>query len=294
MVEYNGKKVTIMSCSNCNTKCKHCYVSYKGNFKGKDLYDLCNNLKDKYELNINGTEVLLHKDFFPVYDLIGQKRLLTNGIVINEDDDIIERIKNSSIEMVAMSFHFGIQDKISDVQKELLINNIKKLQKNGIKVELMCTITKDNYNKIKEICEYVKSLNVKKVRFINFLSTGNAINLDKKNILTDEQKKEFFEDLNYVRNKYSKEELLIKRCGSFGYDNEHETNFKCSAGVNEVVITPDLNVYPCIYMTKDQFRIGKYINGKVMLDKEIKNDFNRCLASDYYNKNIEVEINNYE
>ena len=30
MVEYNGKKVTIMSCSNCNTKCKHCYVSYKG------------------------------------------------------------------------------------------------------------------------------------------------------------------------------------------------------------------------------------------------------------------------
>ena len=294
MVEYNGKKVTIMSCSNCNTKCKHCYVSYKGNFKGKDLYDLCNNLKDKYELNINGTEVLLHKDFFPVYDLIGQKRLLTNGIVINEDDDIIERIKNSSIEMVAMSFHFGIQDKISDVQKELLINNIKKLQKNGIKVELMCTITKDNYNKIKEICEYVKSLNVKKVRFINFLSTGNAINLDKKNILTDEQKKEFFEELNYVRNKYSKEELLIKRCGSFGYDNEHETNFKCSAGVNEVVITPDLNVYPCIYMTKDQFRIGKYINGKVMLDKEIKNDFNRCLASDYYNKNIEVEINNYE
>ena len=294
MVEYNGKKVTIMSCSNCNTKCKHCYVSYKGNFKGKDLYDLCNNLKDKYELNINGTEVLLHKDFFPVYDLIGQKRLLTNGIVINEDDDIIERIKNSSIEMVAMSFHFGIQDKISDVQKELLINNIKKLQKNGIKVELMCTITKDNYNKIKEICEYVKSLNVKKVRFINFLSTGNAINLDKKNILTDEQKKEFFEELNYVRNKYSKEELLIKRCGSFGYDNEHETNFKCSAGVNEVVITPDLNVYPCIYMTKDQFRIGKYINGKVMLDKEIKNDCNRCLASDYYNKNIEVEINNYE
>ena len=196
--------------------------------------------------------------------------------------------------MVAMSFHFGIQDKISDVQKELLINNIKKLQKNGIKVELMCTITKDNYNKIKEICEYVKSLNVKKVRFINFLSTGNAINLDKKNILTDEQKKEFFEDLNYVRNKYSKEELLIKRCGSFGYDNEHETNFKCSAGVNEVVITPDLNVYPCIYMTKDQFRIGKYINGKVMLDKEIQNDCNRCLASDYYNKNIEVEINNYE
>ena len=166
MKEFNGSHVTIMSCSDCNTKCKHCYVSYKGNFKGDNLYNICNKLKDKYQLNINGTEVLLHKDFFPTYNLIGQKRLLSNGIIINHDDTIIDYIKNSSIEMVAMSYHFVIQDDISDISQELLKKNITKLQKNNIKVELMCTITKDNYDKIIQICENVVKLGVKKVRFI--------------------------------------------------------------------------------------------------------------------------------
>lgn len=189
MKEFEGSKVTIMSCSNCNVRCKHCYVTYKGNFKGKELFDICSKLQKKYQLNINGTEVLLHKDFFPVYDLIGQKRLLSNGVIINQDNSIINLIKNSSIEMVAMSYHFGIHDKISSVQREMLKNNIKKLQQNDIKVELMCTISKDNYDKVLDICEEVKKLGVKKVRFINFLHVGNAKELSCVNILDNHQKK---------------------------------------------------------------------------------------------------------
>lgn len=34
MKEFSGRNVTIMSCSDCNTRCKHCYVSYKGNIDG--------------------------------------------------------------------------------------------------------------------------------------------------------------------------------------------------------------------------------------------------------------------
>lgn len=290
MEDFKGKKVTIMSCSDCNTRCKHCYVSYKGNISGSALLDICNKLKSKYELNINGTEVLMHRDYFDVYNLIGQKRLLSNGIIINKDNAIINLIKNSTIEMVAMSYHFVIHDGISSVSQKLLTDNIAKLNKNGIKSELMCTITTDNYDKVLDICKRVIELGVKKIRFINYMKTGNALNMDDNNILTDDQKNTFFEQLNIARGKYNKEELLIKRCGSFGKDNNHSCNFKCSAGVDEVVIAPDLNVYPCIFMVKPEFKIGEYRDGKVTLLNKLINNHDRCLASDYYNKNMELEI----
>lgn len=290
MKEFDGEYVTIMSCSDCNTKCKHCYVSYKGNYDGDDLYDMCSKLKDKYQLNINGTEVLLHRDYFKTYNLIDQHRLLSNGIIINEDDSIIDCINNSSIEMVAMSYHFIIHKDISSVSQQMLRDNIKKLQDHGIKVELMCTITKDNYDKILEICEDVVSMGVHKVRFINYLNAGNAVNLDNSNILTDGQKQVFFEQLNQAREKYSKEELLIKRCGSFGYDYNHRCNFDCPAGINKVVIAPDKNVYPCIYMVKPENRIGVYEDGKVMLDYEVENDGDVCLANDYYNRGMKLRL----
>ena len=39
---YEGEKVIIMSCSDCNVKCKHCYVSFKGNFTREKLLEVVN------------------------------------------------------------------------------------------------------------------------------------------------------------------------------------------------------------------------------------------------------------
>lgn len=284
MKEFDGEHITIMSCSDCNTRCKHCYVSYKGNIDGEKLYSMCECLKEKYELNINGTEVLLHKDYFKTYNLIGQRRILSNGIIINEDETIIECIKNSSVEMVAMSYHFVIHSGISSVSQKMLKENILKLQENGIKVELMCTITKDNYDKILQICQEVVKMGVKKVRFINYLNIGNAVELDNSNILTEKQKKIFFDGLVNARKVYSPEQLLIKRCGSFGLNSENKCNFNCPAGKSKVVIAPDMGVYPCIYMVKSEYKIGKYEKGKVLIEKEIIHDSTTCLANDCYNK----------
>ena len=52
--EYNGKIVCIMSCTKCNAKCEHCYISYDGNLSVEELYDMVSFLKDRYEIYING------------------------------------------------------------------------------------------------------------------------------------------------------------------------------------------------------------------------------------------------
>lgn len=48
MIEYTGKQVTIMSCSDCNANCEHCYISYSGNMSGEDLVKMCQAFKNVY------------------------------------------------------------------------------------------------------------------------------------------------------------------------------------------------------------------------------------------------------
>ena len=50
---YNGKIVAIMSCTKCNAKCEHCYISYNGNLDGEELYDMVEKLKDRYPIAYN-------------------------------------------------------------------------------------------------------------------------------------------------------------------------------------------------------------------------------------------------
>lgn len=68
-----------MSCSDCNVRCRHCYISYAGNMSSKTLCDMISKLKDKYEILINGTEPLMHKDYVRAYALAGYKSPITNG-----------------------------------------------------------------------------------------------------------------------------------------------------------------------------------------------------------------------
>jgi sulfatase maturation enzyme AslB (radical SAM superfamily) len=51
-----------------------------------------------------------------------------------------------------------------------------------------------------------------------------------------------------------------------------------------VVITPDNNVYPCLFLVKPGLEIGKYINDKILLKNKIDNDGDLCLAQELCNK----------
>lgn len=80
--------------------------------------------------------------------------------------------------------------------------------------------------------------------------------------------------------------MKIKRNGLFGKNNDNPNcNFKCVASIDEVVITPDGNVYPCIFMTKPGYELGHYENGKILLDYQLDNNGNSCIAHDIFNKN---------
>ena len=284
MKEFSGKEVTIMTCSDCNTKCKHCYISYDGNFDGKDLYNLCEQLSKKYLVLLNGTEILLHEEYFDTIQLLGQNYLLTNGLAIYNNPTLMDKLHDIGIKYIDMSYHIGIHDDISFVNQKIIKQNILDLLERDIKTELRVTLNKDNYNQVLKICDIAYQLKAGGIKFTNYMNIGNATNLAVDNALTDDQLKAFFEQLRRARSMYDKEEFLIRRCGSFEKDqNNPNDKFICPAGKSSVVITPNYDVYPCFFLTQKGNEIGKVIDGKIFVDEEFENDGTKCLSRRRFN-----------
>lgn len=284
-VKYTGKMVTIMSCSDCNVRCKHCYISYKGNFQAQELNEMVNTLKKRYEVRINGAEPLIHKDFLEAYKSSGQYGPLTNGLVFKNNLEYLDQIKSVGMRELYISYHFDFHDDVSLVPKDYLEQLFKEIKARGLNFVIMCTLTSKNYNKIEEYCDKAYHLGASAIKFTNFLKQGNATGMDNNLVLSEKDLKEFFRLIHNVRQKYDKEVFEIKRCGSFGPELYREkNNFKCVAGINNLCITPDKKVYPCVFLAKPGYEIGYYKDGEIFISSEFVNDSKKCLAHDILNK----------
>ena len=283
--EFNGNRIIIMTCSDCNTKCKHCYISYKGNFNANELYNICEHLTRKYWVQLNGTEILLHKDYFDSLQLVKQNFILTNGLEFQREPQIIKEIAKIGIKYVGISYHFGIHNDISSVDEKIIQNDFYRLKSEGIQPDMRVTITKNNLKLIPEMCSKAIELGVNRIKFTNYLRLGLAEDLSSQQILMKGDLEEFFSILNSMRKKYPEDILRIRRYGSFGNDDNprRKSNFNCPACTDTVVMTPDYNIYPCIFLSKPGFEIGKMIDGKIIIYKDIQHTGKMCLAQQVSN-----------
>ena len=275
---FDGEVVKILSCSDCNVKCKHCYISFKGNFTEEKLMEVVNSLVKKFEVRINGTEPLLHREYLKALKKTKQELILTNGLVFKDNYDYISELLNYDINTIGISYHFDFHDSISVVSRDYLDSLFKEIIKRGLNVQVMTTITSSNYLKINEYCEYCYNNGIKKIRFTNFIRQGNANNLDEGLILSDTERYIFFKEIDEMREKYPKNILEIQRCGSFGNNKNSKKTFNCNAGVGSVVLTPDLVVYPCLFFAKPGNEIGYYNDGNIYIRDDYKNDSTECNA----------------
>ena len=284
MIEYKGEKVTVMACSKCNINCEHCYISYKGNLTPEQLKERVSKLSKKYKVEINGAEILTDLGYLESYPIAGQDFLMTNGLALYKNPELIDLIKKYGIKKVFMSYHFGIQDDISSVGINQLEENIKNLNAKGLKIRLYTTITSTNYKLIHKIIESAKKYDgVYSIRFTNYVSQGNALNMDKSNILDDEQLRDFFEQLKDERENNDINSMKITRCGTFG--NGGSNKFMCYAGTENIVLTPDNNIYPCIFIAKPGMEIGTYTDNQLLLFDEPSHDGSDCIVKQICNRN---------
>ena len=279
--KYKDKAVKIMTCSNCNMACKQCYIPYSGNFASEELLEVVKNLKNNYEIYLNGTEPLLN-DYLESFKIAGEKIILTNGLVFQDNLDLVDDIKRAGIKRVCMSYQFDIQQDINSVGLSFLDELFPKIRAKGIDVELMCTITSKNYDKIDLICKKAFELQANYVYFIEFMYQGNAASkLDKSLMLNSVSRERFFEMLNKVRNEYKKDDLYVYRSGNFGKDLYTQKQVVCDAGRDIVTMTPDYRIYPCNLLIDDKYCLGFYKDGEIYIDErkqaKIWKEFEGCL-----------------
>lgn len=287
VLEYRGKVVTLMLCSACNINCKHCYISFGGNRTIEELDVIVPNLlASGYRVDLNGAEVLTNPEYLKFYKMTNNTELMTNGLAIYENPELIQKIKENGITTVAISYHFELHDIVSKVPKEIVLKVIQLCLENGLKILINTTISNTNFNNVENMCETAISLGATAIRFTNFVKQGNVL----KNEIVDyalsqEQIDFFFKNLKEMRTKYSRETLYIHRSGLFDIDKcNSNSHFVCTAGYDDVTITPDNMVYPCIFLAKKGFEIGKYEDGIVKINKCFHNNGQHCCAAQILNR----------
>lgn len=281
---FDGKVVKILTCSNCNVNCKHCYISFNGNFSKEKLDEIVDKLSQKFEVIINGSEPLLHREYLDCFKKTKQELVLTNGLVFKDNYDYIDELKNYGITRIGISYHFDFHDDVSPVKKEYLDKLFKIIIDKGLDVQIMTTITSQNYRKIEEYCKYCEDMGIRFIRFTNLIVQGRASELDKKLIMSYDDLNEFFSIIDKMRTIYSKEKLKIMRCGSFGKNENSEKEFICGGGINSVVLTPNLNVYPCLFFSKPGNEIGYYEDGNIYINNQFSQEQNDCTAIKVLNR----------
>ena len=236
-----------MSCSDCNTKCRHCNISYKGRFTADDLFKIASNLMHSgYNISINGTESLMYKEYLKIYKLIGQDNALTNGLVFENNYDYLDEIKLYGISVLNVSYHFDLHSKISTVPKDFLMKLWKEILYRDMRFTINCTISSKNMYKIQQYCEEALSFGAYRIRFTNLLNQGAARCLDRELMLSNSQIDYVINSIDSARSSFLKKDLYIERCGGFG-PNPKTKKFYCPAGTDRVFLTPDRKVYPCVF-----------------------------------------------
>jgi MoaA/NifB/PqqE/SkfB family radical SAM enzyme len=274
LLQKNISVVILMVNSECNIKCKHCYLPYNNSRSPENTLATVNDLQaNGYNVTIAGSETLLELDYLKSYQKAKQKHLLTNGILLDKDSSIYDRLREHGIEQLTFSLHFGIDSQIQSVPEKLVSRVIKETKSRGFKVQITTTITSQTYTKIKEMCEKAKTYGADKLYFGRFVNMGRAKSCEHLK-LTDAQVSEFFENLTKIRKQYGKDELEIRAHGYFGPRPGSigaelaKVNCYCPAGIKSVVVDPNNDVYGCPFTMGEDLKIGRFENGKIEIDPE--------------------------
>ena len=295
LIKYEGERVILMACSKCNVACTHCYIGYTGNRTPDELEELCKYYSNKYNIvRIDGAEPLVDLGYLKSYKIVGQDWIMTNGLRIYREPEVIDLLKENGIKTVFMSYHFGIQDSLNGINNEMLNKVIRMIREKGLRVVLMTTITNKNAHEALNICDQAHDLGASGIEFNKIFIQGRAKNLSNIGLSKDDYDS-FFKGIKEARDKYDINDLEVRRSGTFGCDTVYEPNrFKCSAGVKKVCITPDNHVYGCTCICKPGYEVGEIHDGEIYLYSDFVNDRTWCLGDKMGELGIEDirELNN--
>lgn len=259
----------------CNKKCRHCYLAYEGSRSPEYALALTRHLRDQgHEITIAGSESLLEPDYLKSYKEAGQDYILTNGIILDRDKSVYDMLRKYGIKTIVLSMHSAVQKDIKSVPKGLVVRVIREAKSRGFRVKVFTLITSKNYDSLADLCEQAVDLGINELQPIRLTAVGKA-NALREMALSEDHVARFFEDVQKAREIYSPLVLEIRPHGNFGPrpgskgELMAKENRYCPAGVTEVEIDPNDNVYACPFLMQPENRIGVYRDGEIIIERDL-------------------------
>jgi radical SAM protein with 4Fe4S-binding SPASM domain len=207
-------------------------------------------LKELSELNVKdfriyGGEPLLRRDIFdiiPVAREYGmQVSIYTNGMIL--DDEILKKIKRLEVHKIFVSLdgatpitHDRIRGCSGSFKK--VIHNINRLISEGTVVDVIFTVSKLNMNEIFGVYELCHLLGVNDIKADIVSKVGRARDNWQMLSLSDSDIRRIIKDIYKCHVQYYNREPIRK---------------KCKAGIEEMFIAANGNIYPCALLIDNKF-----------------------------------------
>src|SRR6266850_2752620 len=233
----------------CNHACSFCYNSPTGQkeMTTQEVFEALQKLADFniLYLTLTGGEPLVRRDFFEIArkarDLGFALRIYTNAFLI--DEPMAKRIREiaNPIE-IEISIHGArpeTHEKLTCVPGSLqrVINAVKHLRAQGIKVNLKCPITRDNQEEVLDMRRLATELGVM-IIFDPVITPRDDGDKDPLSLMaTDDFLRRFWSDPAYAAARIDPVPIPRK---------EQPGEAVCGTGRSSFAIDPYGNIYPCV------------------------------------------------
>lgn len=179
-------RVGLSLTNKCNLRCIHCYAlsgcpmpNELGTEEWKNVIDELEILK-VFEIVLTGGEPLLREDFFKIAEYILSKKffvmLSTNGTLIS--NHVAKKLRDIGFKYIQVSLDAPYQEVNDSIRGKgvfkKVLNAIKYLTSNDIKVTIGMTILKYNYIYVEDMIKFAIKNSVYSVNFIDFVPAGRA------------------------------------------------------------------------------------------------------------------------
>ena len=244
--------------SRCNERCIHCYIPNGKKNAGFDMsFEKFKYILDQYadmgglHVTLSGGEALMNKDIIKMLRYCREKdmqiSLLTNLISLKDEQIPAQKEVNVSLIQVSLySMDAKLHDMITTVKGsfEKTKAAIEKLHAADIPIQISCPVMKANKNGYDKVMEYAKSLKMKSQTDYIMMAQADLDTSNLANRLSIEETEKVIRDIIDVDVDY-KETILEQEPISSIPIEEYAEMPLCGAGVNDLCITVNGDVYPC-------------------------------------------------
>lgn len=294
--------------SRCNERCIHCYIPNGKKNAGFDMsFEKFKYILDQYvemgglHVTLSGGEALMNKDIVKMLRYCREKdlqiSLLTNLISLKDEHiPVMKEVNLSLIQVSLYSMDAELHDRITTVKGsfEKTKTAIEKLHAADIPVQISCPLMKANKTGYDKVMQYAQSLKMKAQTDYIMMAQADLDTANLANRLSIEETEKVIRDIMEYDVDYKEQTLEQEPLSSIPLEEFAEMPL-CGAGINDLCVTVNGDVYPCAgwqaYVVGNVFRqplkeIWEHSPKLAEVRRVSQKDFSQCLtceARDYCN-----------